>query len=340
MPASSLAWLMSMKTDADGVVDAWWFCGRLWAFDYRRGRLEVDVDPPTDGAPLGFLRGANGELQPPFPRVTVRIEGDDIDMLLDTGATVELTGAAQQVLKRPRFGASSFVVDSIFDRWHRDHPSLAFVAHASTARSSPFIQVPEVRIGAASRRRAGSNGAGTPTSTPTCPPGPINPSTAPWVPGCTGTAGSLSTTRRPRRRHLTPTLPGGRRGTHRVRAPQSAVRRRRVAIVSVGCVAALLLLWLSFAVPPPWPWWVRAAAFVAIPASFFTTIAVELSVTAARTERGLSPQEGRRRRLAAWREVAHDITPLITWPWLYVRPLHRARERWRTHPRKRPPDGP
>ena len=146
--------------------------------------------------------------------------------------------------------------------------------------------------------------------------------------------------RRPRRRHLTPTLPGGRRGTHRVRAPQSAVRRRRVAIVSVGCVAALLLLWLSFAVPPPWPWWVRAAAFVAIPASFFTTIAVELSVTAARTERGLSPQEGRRRRLAAWREVAHDITPLITWPWLYVRPLHRARERWRTHPRKRPPDGP
>ena len=67
MPASSLAWLMSMKTDADGVVDAWWFCGRLWAFDYRRGRLEVDVDPPTDGAPLGFLRGANGELQAPFP---------------------------------------------------------------------------------------------------------------------------------------------------------------------------------------------------------------------------------------------------------------------------------
>ena len=120
------------------------------ASSHRRGRLEVDVDPPTDGAPLGFLRGANGELHARFPRVTVRIDGDDIDMLLDTGATVELTGAAQQVLKRPRFGASSFVVDSIFDRWHRDHPSWPFVAHASTTRSSPLIQVPEVRIEATS----------------------------------------------------------------------------------------------------------------------------------------------------------------------------------------------
>ena len=134
------------------------------ASSHRRGRLEVGVDPPTDGAPLGFLRGANGELHAPFPRVTVRIDGDDIDMLLDTGATVELTGAAQQVLKRPRFGASSFVVDSIFDRWHRDH---------HPGRSSP-TPAPPVALSSRSPRsgskppqwrRAGSNGAGTPTST-------------------------------------------------------------------------------------------------------------------------------------------------------------------------------
>jgi hypothetical protein len=118
------------------------------------------------------------------------------------------------------------------------------------------------------------------------------------------------------------------------------VRRWRVAILSAGCVATLLLLWLSFEVAPPWPWWVRAAALFAIPLSFFTAIAVELSVAPSRAERNLSVEEKRRRHRDAWQGVSGDIALLASHPELYVRPLLRTWELWRTHPLKPPPDGP
>jgi hypothetical protein len=117
-----------------------------------------------------------------------------------------------------------------------------------------------------------------------------------------------------------------------------AVRRWRVAVVSAGCVAALLLLWLSFELEPQWAWWVRTAALFAIPVSFFTAIAHELSVAASTAERELSPEERRRRRRAAWEGVSRDVAPLANRPERYVRPFLRAWELWRTHPRKRPPD--
>ncbi len=120
----------------------------------------------------------------------------------------------------------------------------------------------------------------------------------------------------------------------------SAVRSRRgVAILSVGCIATLLLLWLSFEVVPPWPWWVRAAALFAIPVSFFTAIAVELTVAAAQAERDLSPEEKRRRHRAAWASVSRDVAPLANRPERYFRPLLRAWELWRTRPLKPPANG-
>jgi hypothetical protein len=90
-------------------------------------------------------------------------------------------------------------------------------------------------------------------------------------------------------------------------------------------------------VAPPWPWWVRAIALLAIPLSFFTAIAIELSVAASRAERDLSPEEKRLRNQAAWQGVSRDVAPLANRPVLYFRPLLRVWELWRTHPPEPPP---
>ena len=43
------------------------------------------------------------------------------------------------------------------------------------------------------------------------------------------------------------------------------VRRWQVAVVSTGCIAAMMLLWLSFEVDAKWQWWMRAITIVVIP---------------------------------------------------------------------------
>ncbi len=118
------------------------------------------------------------------------------------------------------------------------------------------------------------------------------------------------------------------------------VRRWRVSIVSAGCVASLLLLWLSFEVALPWAWWVRGVALLTIPLSFFSAIAVELSLAAAKAERRPSAEQKRRRRRAAWKNAHRDVAPVASRPALYFRPLTRAWELWRAHSPEPPPHRP
>jgi hypothetical protein len=116
------------------------------------------------------------------------------------------------------------------------------------------------------------------------------------------------------------------------------VRRWQVAVVSIGCIAAMMLLWLSFDVDPTWQWWVRAVTIAVIPVCFFGALAVGLALDAARAEKGLSPEERQRRRQEAWQHVSHDVAPLLSRPDLFVRPVAPAWELWRSHPPEESPD--
>ncbi len=134
------------RSGSAGVASAWWFPGRIWALDYRIGRLEILDEGPGGGVALG-LSEHEGRLMSPFPRIQADIDGAAIDFVLDTGATVSLTDHAMRTLDEPRVRASSFIVWSVFQRWREQHPDWQVIEHTSTVRDSAMIKVPRVRVG-------------------------------------------------------------------------------------------------------------------------------------------------------------------------------------------------
>jgi hypothetical protein len=131
----------------DGMLGQSWFAGGRWTFDYRRGalllgcrmrgrRLALQLPPP----------GAPGKRQ--FPRVEVRVAGEVIPMLLDTGATTWLTDAALAALGdgRGAVRATSMIAASRLASWRRQHPSWRIVENAQRVTGARMIEVPEVAI--------------------------------------------------------------------------------------------------------------------------------------------------------------------------------------------------
>ena len=139
----------------DGILGQQWFAGRVWTFDYPNKILlwrSPDDLPPHDKShevKLGFKTSPSGRRQNNFARITIEIDGETIDFVLDTGATNVLS---EDVLKqigdgRPAERAASFVVRSVFDRWHRQHPDWRTLENVKTLTGSAMIEVPSITIG-------------------------------------------------------------------------------------------------------------------------------------------------------------------------------------------------
>lgn len=133
----------------DGLLGAPWFAGRVWTFDYPGERLllhdaspEIPAELRPHSVELGFQRGDDGTPTTSFPRITVRLAGEPVDLLLDTGATgtapAELDGGDGAV------SAVSFIVASRAAAWRAAHPEWAVV---EPEEDGPlWIEVPEVEV--------------------------------------------------------------------------------------------------------------------------------------------------------------------------------------------------
>jgi hypothetical protein len=139
----------------EGFLGGRWFAGKVWEFDYVAHTLTqlVDWRPPVDAAHkavLGFAVDAAGKRPLNFARIAVRIDGETIDMLLDTGATATLGAGAADAMRLSagtRVG-TSFIVKSVFDRWVRAHPDWPVIADGDRWPNVafPMILVPGVTI--------------------------------------------------------------------------------------------------------------------------------------------------------------------------------------------------
>ncbi len=136
----------------DGILGQAWFAGHVWTWNYPKGRLWLDPPgwAPADAraVPLGFPVDAQGKRIDDFPRIVVRIAGKPVPLLLDTGAETYLTRAALAQLRDggPRLRATSMIIASLFDRWHREHPGWRIIRQAQAGTMAAMIEVPRVRV--------------------------------------------------------------------------------------------------------------------------------------------------------------------------------------------------
>jgi hypothetical protein len=138
---------------ADGLLGARWFCGHIWTWNYPQRTLWLEADgwrAPSQArlVPILFKKDRDGTLNSGFPSFTVEIDGENVPMLFDTGATTELTPGAHREIgdDGPTTRAASFVVASLFNRWRKAHPGWKVIEHGEATTHSPMILVPNVRI--------------------------------------------------------------------------------------------------------------------------------------------------------------------------------------------------
>ncbi len=140
--------------DWDGMLGQQWFSGRIWTFDYPKQQLWLRDEksiPRIDGThtvSLGFQADASGKHSTDFPRITVRIDGENLDLLFDTGAQTFLAAPARDALKLgSEQRAASFITKSTSDKWHKNHPQWRYIEKAEEETSADMIQVPQVEVG-------------------------------------------------------------------------------------------------------------------------------------------------------------------------------------------------
>jgi len=140
---------------SDGMLGAPWFAERVFTFDYANKRLLLRAagDVPQVPAPhrmaMGLPRDAAGNVESPYGRIQMQVDGESIDMLFDTGATVVLMPDAMKALGgNAVHRATSFIIASVYDKWRAAHPEWRVIEGADqTGKGAPMIEVPKLTIG-------------------------------------------------------------------------------------------------------------------------------------------------------------------------------------------------
>ncbi len=141
----------------DGVLGAGYLPSHIWTFDYPVERLWVEPPAWRPGkgshrATLGFQRNDHGGLASGFPRIRVDVDGQPLDLLLDTGATAKPTPDGARLSGASAvhgIGVTSYVTTSVLDRWHRQHPDWRGVADGDALLdgfSARLIEVPDITV--------------------------------------------------------------------------------------------------------------------------------------------------------------------------------------------------
>jgi len=130
----------------EGFLGSRWFAGRVWEFDYPNSRLSVlqGWTPPANArsTPLTMLPARNMY----WPRIQVEIDGEQLDMLFDTGAELRLGTDGARSLGHAEGArvAGSFITARQYLKWRNAHADWPVALKGDGGM--PMIQVPNVRI--------------------------------------------------------------------------------------------------------------------------------------------------------------------------------------------------
>jgi hypothetical protein len=77
----------------------------------------------------------------------ISVDGENLDVLFDTGATSVLSVEAQKELKKTSaFVSSSFIRESVFNTWKEKHPTWKIIVAGDRFGNQDLIQVPVVMV--------------------------------------------------------------------------------------------------------------------------------------------------------------------------------------------------
>jgi hypothetical protein len=150
----SVVQIPGWPAQADGILGQAWFGGHVWTWDYPRSRFilrpqEWVPQSTNHPVPVTFKSDGAGHRETNFPRIIIRIDGEDLPMLFDTGAETFLTPTAVKQLNDGgrRLRATSMIMHSVFVRWHTAHPNWPVVDDAQVTTGSRMIRIPFVEVG-------------------------------------------------------------------------------------------------------------------------------------------------------------------------------------------------
>ncbi|MBS0464074.1 MAG: hypothetical protein JSS03_03685 [Proteobacteria bacterium] len=142
----------------DGVLGAGYLPGHVWTFDYPDKRLWLEPVAWRPAATahrteLGFELNEHGGLATGFPRIQIHVDGQAVDLLLDTGATAKPTAVGERASGIPTvrgIGVTSYITTGVFNRWHSAHPNWRVVGAGDDLLGSRFesrlIEVPQIEV--------------------------------------------------------------------------------------------------------------------------------------------------------------------------------------------------
>lgn len=143
-----------------GLVSGWYLSAHTWTFDYPGRRLVLEAsdwkpEGHAEDMNLGLVTNDSGAIAIPFPRITLDVAGEKIDLLLDTGATAHPSPTGLKAMHTEvdahGYAGGSYIVTRVMDRWHKAHPDWPLVPGADDlsgpAKATRAIRVPYVQIG-------------------------------------------------------------------------------------------------------------------------------------------------------------------------------------------------
>lgn len=138
--------------DFDIFLGQNFFMGKAWTIDYKTQQIWVNTpiaiaDALKPGVQkVGIKKNANGVPLYGHASMVIEVNGELIEVLFDTGATITLSDEGKKEFNTTlKSLGGSFIARSIFEKWHHDHPEWKFYPHADG--KNDVIEVPLVKIG-------------------------------------------------------------------------------------------------------------------------------------------------------------------------------------------------
>lgn len=149
---NEIRFFMQSMPDMEAFLGQSFFMGKAWTIDYPKKQIWINT-PISESAidqenvqKIGFKKNASHESIFGHPSMFIEVDGETIDVLFDTGATIVLSENGRKEMNSNLLTiGGSFIAASIFEQWRKKHPDWKY--YPNSDMSHDVIEVPTIKIG-------------------------------------------------------------------------------------------------------------------------------------------------------------------------------------------------